>query len=213
MHRNCLIFCLLLLSATRLLSADQEIYPSPNGELAIATAPSAASNRFKVQLLDTATRHVLASYDPEARAIEVLWSPDGRFVAINEDFSHATNNLSIWHLIDRRWEPVHLPQRLRAHFVIDDPKTQIGHTQEAITRLIPKDVAPLIKFWYGGHEPHADRWHNRSNLQISVGGEAELRDDRHLIVEHRFMVHCSRDCTARIEEEKQIKYEATTTRN
>ena len=207
MHRPGIILCFFLLFGVGTYAADEEIYTSPNGELAIATAPSSVPNRYKVQLVDATTRHVLGSYDPEVRAIQVFWSPDGRFAAINEDISHATSHLSIWCVADNRWEPVHLPQRLRDRIVIDDPKTQTGHSQEVIDRLLSSARVPPVKFWHGAHQPSAEKWITKSDLQINIEAAGESQDGRDLTVGYRFIVRCSRDCTAKIVEEKRLTCE------
>lgn len=201
-----LIICLFLLSTVWLHAANITTYRSPDGKFAISTAGGASNSHYKVQLIDAATEQVLDSYDPEARAIEVFWSPDSRFVAINEDLSHTLGNLNVWLITGRNWKRVSMPEQVLDRVVTDDKKSGTSHTEEVIARLIPKNDARLVKFWLGGHQPLASQWHSSSDLEIEVNGEAEMQGDRHLTVTYSFVLRCFPDGTSKILEEKQIEY-------
>jgi len=205
-----LFFCICATPISFAGDGDQKSWLSPNRSFWISTAPSAERERYSGGLvrveLREASNHVVGSYDPEARGIEVLWSPDSRFVAINEDFSHATCCLSVWHLVNHGWAAVRLPEQLQNRN-IEDPRTHTSHGQDAISRLLPTEVARLIMYWCGAYQPDAVRWLNQSDLEVSTGGEAELKDKRHLIADYRFIVHCSKGGTAKIVDQKRVRYE------
>ncbi|MEI8233127.1 MAG: hypothetical protein WCH57_00400 [Verrucomicrobiota bacterium] len=152
------------------------------------------------------TNRVLASYDAMARAIEVYWSPDSRLVAVNEDISHATGHLSVWRLVTNHWKRVQLPELLQDRFVIDDPKAKEGHTEEVIGRFVRKEDAPMVKFWWGAHQPWAHRWLNDTDLEIGLGGEASLRNGRILGLDLLFVVRFEDD-KSKILSQKQVHYE------
>jgi len=208
-----LIICLFSLCAIRTYAEDGAAYPSPDGRFSISTASGSTTNHHTIGLIDLSTRNILASYDREVRAITVLWSPDSQFVAINEDISHECGHLSIWHLKDLKWEPVYLPQTLRSLSVIDDPKTKTYHSEEVINRLLPKDEAKLIRFWWGSHDPTAVKWLNGSDLQIEVDGEGSMRNGCHMSAGFSFIIHCLSNCTAKVVEKKQLHLEITQEQN
>jgi hypothetical protein len=172
---------------------DTDTYLSPNHRFAVTTAVGERPTRYKVQLVDVLKNQMLASYDPEARGIDAVWSPDSRFVAINEDITHYANTLSIWCIMGRTWRKVTLPERLQ-----DEP----------ITRLLPKRDAALVAFWWGAHDPCAERWIGPGTLQIRVEGEAALKDspdNTQLEADYLVVIQCSRKCTCKILSEKQLK--------
>ena len=186
---------------------NPESWTAPNKKFSISTAPSANQERYrgllKVELRDAKNR-LLDSYDPETRAIEVFWSPDSRYVAINEDIAHCCGNLSVWLTTHGKFEKVDLPEAIRSK----------GNTP-AIDRLIPaKDAKQLIIAWHGAVDAWAGKWRSDSDLEVSVDGGANLhsldptssKEIGWLEVEYRFVIRCSEHNAEVIGKEK-IKYE------
>lgn len=167
---------------------------SPDKKYSIITTKSAERTRYNggllgVQLLDDHNQ-VLATYDPEARSLDVLWSPQSSFVAINEDISHASGNLSVWKLFEKGWKQVKLPTS----------------TQD-IFQLLQESEKQSFVHWWGAHSATPKKWLSDDELQIEISGEAELKENRNLSVHFEGTLKCLSDCTAKVLEQKQLKYE------
>ena len=82
-------------------------------------------------------------------------------------------------------------------------------TIEPITRLLPKKDAALVAFWWGAHNPHAERWIGPATLQLYVDGEAQLKNHAQLEADYLVIVKCSKHGTCKIVDQKQLKCKIT----
>ncbi len=142
----------------------QADFRSPDGRLELVAVPDGREQghgalvRGGLRLVDLRTGRELGGYDPGAEAFAVMWSPDGRLVAINADLSHLDGELTVWRVGPSGWRLCRLPPALCR----GDGGTR------ALSRLIPKAYAGRVSSTGDGAVPVAEKWHGPADLEASL---------------------------------------------
>lgn len=157
-------------------------FPSPNGRYILTTRLNDDAESYRVILINGRDQKVIDSYNPETRAIVAVWNSTSTMVAIDEDISHSTGNLSLWRIVHGRFHKITLPPKL-----LDDilPNGQ----RDAIDHFIPAKDDKRIKFWWGAHCPEAGGWLNETDLNVGIGGVAQLEGNYQLSMEYDLVLH------------------------
>ena len=150
----------------------------PDGQYIIATERNDGPQSYRVNLVDAKSHKILdLGGNPDTRAIEVHWNSTSKLVAIDEDISHYTGNLSLFRIVDGRFESIFLPRRL----LWENVKEGDGvHQMDAIYHYIPEADGKRIKRFWGACQPWASGWLNESDLAVNIGGTAQL--DGHFLL-------------------------------
>lgn len=165
---------------------------SPDGRYALISLPDRQERedghgdlvRGGLYLFDNRTGRELGAYDPHARSFEVMWSPDGKLVAINADLHHLDTELTVWRVGSAGWRLVRLPAAL----------VHGEGSARALDRLIPKTYAGRIAYGGDGAVPIAEKWHNPTDLEASLAldGREKRREvlSSFLVVVRFFRMGC-----------------------
>jgi hypothetical protein len=184
---------------------------SPDGrlsvELALDVSPLGAQNH-SVRLVEVDTDRTLALLKADARFVGSWWSPDSRFVALNVSVSHQAGEFDVYRIVKNGWKQVPLPDALREWKFRDPEDHNAWHTASAIDRYLKKEDFSRRAYWHGAHDPEAVRWLNATDLEISLGGTAILKDGGELELEMRFVVRFENG-GSKLLSQKQVCYQLT----
>jgi hypothetical protein len=205
---------LILIASSAMLSAMDDAslsgkaYKSdaPDGRFSVQAHQEKGWGKFDVEIIDLASGETALSFDPEARFIGAAWSPDGKFVAIEQNRTSHDSAVSVFSMGKEKVQRVILPKDCS----YEDESAAVFEASTRKHAQIDKSQGfhiAMAAFQVG-------KWIDSDTLVLGAsgrgwwGGEVAGDKDRRFMADYQLTLHIAADGTSTVKEITLKNYEA-----
>ena len=194
-----------MLSAEDYGSLGGKTYKSdaPDGRFSVHAQQEKGYYKFEVEIIELASNTRVLSFDSKARFIGAAWSPDSKFVAIEQNKSTHDSAVSLFSVGRETARQVRLPKEC------DDESAAV---YESPTRKHAK-VINSLKFHFALEGFQVEKWLSSDKLVLSAsgmgwwGGDVAKDKDRRFLADYKLTIHLAADGTSSLQKLALRKYE------
>ena len=204
---------LILLASVALLSAeDHSTYidktyekSAPNGRFLVQADQEKGWAKFDVKIIELATNKTILTYDPQARFIRAAWSPDSKFVAIEQNRTTHDSAVSVFSIGKETPKRIILPEGC-------DYEDKSEAVFESPTRNHAKDTNSQ-KFHITMAVFQIAKWLDSDTLVLSAsgrgwwGGDAAKDEDQRFDASYKITLQFAVDGTSSLQKIELAYYE------
>jgi hypothetical protein len=204
---------LILLASIAMLSAEDyssligKTYKkdAPNGRFSVQAHQEKGLDKFDLEIIELASNMTVLTFDPEARYIGAVWSPDSKLVAIEQNRTTHDSAVSAFSVGKETATRVILPKGCnyedQSDAVFESPTRKHAKITNSQKFHITMAVFQIVK------------WLSPDQLVLSAsgmgwwGGEAAEDNDTRFLAEYEVTIHFAADGTSSLQKLALKKYE------
>ena len=178
---------------------------APDGRYSVEAHQEKGWGRFDVEIIDLASGKAVLSFDPEARFIGAAWSPDSKFVAIEQNRTTHDSAVSVFSIGKDKARRVLLPKDCN----YEDESAAVF---ESPTRKHAK-ISNSQNFHINMAAFQIEKWINSDTLVLNASGRGwwgglVARDtDRRFLADYELTLHFAADGTSSLQKLTLKKYD------
>lgn len=167
---------------------------APNGRLSLRARQENGDDKFKVQVIDLASRKSVLEFEPRARLIEAAWCPDSTLVAVEQNKGTHESAVSVFSVDKQKAVSVGLPK---------DCDEEGAAAFESPTRK-HAGKAESLKFHFTSEGLQIARWASPRDLVVAAsgmgwwGGDTAGEKDTRFLAEYEITINFAPDGTSSV---------------
>ena len=196
-----------MLSAEDYVSFSGKSYKSdaPDGRFSVQAHQEKGWSKYDVEIIELAPNKTVLTFDPEARYIGAVWSPDSKLVAIEQNRTTHDSAVSVFSIGKEAAKRVILPKDCNyedeSAAVFESPTrkhAKITHSQSFHTTIAAFQI---------------EKWINSDTLVLCAsgrgwwGGDVAGDKDRRFMADYKLTLHFAADGTSSLQKIALKKYD------
>ncbi|MFY7818365.1 MAG: hypothetical protein ACOVRB_08380 [Akkermansiaceae bacterium] len=176
---------------------------APSGRFSVRTTRNEVDGQQVVEMMDHSSGLTVHSFNTKARSIDAVWSPDSKYIAIEQNISTHHSEVSLFSITPKVAKRMILPKEC---------SDQDGAAFDAPTRKRALIAEPL-KFHFASEGLQVVQWSAADEIVLSTsglgwwGGDVAKEHDTRFLAEYEITVHFALDGTSSLRKLVLKKYE------
>ena len=196
-----------MLSAEDYASLSGKPYKSdaPDGRFSVQAHQEKGGGKFAVEIIESALNKTVLTFDPDARYIGAAWSPDSKFVAIEQNRTTHDSAVSVFSIGKETAKRVILPKDCN----YEDESAAVF---ESPTRKHAK-ISTSQNFHITMAAFQIEKWINSDTLVLNAAGrgwwagDVAKDKDRRFLADYKLTIHFAADGTSSLQALTLEKYD------
>lgn len=178
---------------------------APNGRFSVQAHQEKGWGKFDVEIIGIASKKPVLTFAPEARYIGAAWSPDSKFVAVEQNRTTHDSAVSVFSVGEATAKRVLLPKDCNdedeSDAVFESPTRK--HAKAPDSRRFHITLAVF----------QVEKWIDSDTLVLSAsgrgwwGGDVAKDEDRRFDADYKLVIHFTADGTSSLQEIELANYD------